>query len=81
MKHLEDLKHVIIILIIFTIKFNKNIHPMRTSFITSKAIRLQPVFILKKYEVSKKLIFLSEKMRNPGNCIQDSVHSFFGKDF
>ena len=35
--------------------------------ITSKSIRLQPVFIPKKFEVNKKQIFSSEKRRNLGN--------------
>ena len=48
---------------------------------TSKSIRLQPVFIKNKFEVNKKQIFSSEKMRNSGNCIHDYVQSFFGEDF
>ena len=35
----------------------------------------------KRFEVNKKHIFNSEKMRNLGNCIYDYAHSFFGKDF
>ena len=50
--------------------------------ITSKYIRLQPVFIQKtKIEVNKKQTFSNEKMRNPGNCIYDYAHSFFVEDF
>ena len=49
--------------------------------ITSKSIRLQPVFIKKRLEVNKKQILSSEKMRNLDNCIYDYTHSFFGEDF
>ena len=35
----------------------------------------------KRFEVNKKQIFSSEKMRNSGNCIYDYAHSFFGEDF
>ena len=39
-------------------------------------------FLFKKiFEVNKKQIFSSEKMRNSGNCIYDYGHSFFGEDF
>ena len=40
-------------------------------------------FLFKKtFEVHKKnQIISSEKMRNPGNCIYDYAHFFFGKDF
>ena len=48
---------------------------------SEKSIRLQPVFIQKRFEVNKKQIFSSEKMRNSGNCIYDHAHSFSGEDF
>ena len=49
--------------------------------ISSKSTRLQPIFIQKRFEVDKKQIFLSEKMRNSGRCIYDHAHSSFGEDF
>ena len=36
--------------------------------ITSKSVRLQPVFIQKRFEVNKKQILSSEKMTNAGDC-------------
>ena len=44
-------------------------------------MRLQPVIIEKNFEVDKKQIFSSEKIKNSGNCIYDYAHSFFGEDF
>ena len=35
----------------------------------------------KRFEVNKKQIFFSEKMRNSDNCVYDYAHSFFGDDF
>ena len=50
--------------------------------ITSKSIRLQPVFIKKlRFEDDEKQIFSREKMRNSGNYINDYAHSFFGEGF
>ena len=47
--------------------------------ITSKSIRLYPVFILKNdLKVIKKGIIFCEKMRVLGYHIQDYTHSFFG---
>ena len=48
--------------------------------ISSKSIRLQPVFIQKRFEVNEKHTFSSEKMINSGNCISDYAHSFLGED-
>ena len=48
--------------------------------ISSKSIRLHPVFIQTK--ISKKTDFLSsDKMTNSGNCIHDYDHWFIGNDF
>ena len=33
-----------------------------------QAVRLQTLFILKRFEVNKDQIFSSEKIRNSGNC-------------
>ena len=49
--------------------------------ITTKSIRLLPVYVQKRFEVNKKLSFSSEKMRDSGYCIHDYRHSFFGKNF
>ena len=50
--------------------------------ITSKSIRLHPVFIQKKIlSLEKTDFFLVKKMRNSGICIYDYAHSFFGEDF
>ena len=39
-------------------------------------------FLFKKsFEVNKKGIIYSEKMRNSGNYISDYAQSFFGEDF
>ena len=39
-------------------------------------------FLLKKiFEVNKKLVFSSDKIKNAGNCIYDYAHSFLGEDF
>ena len=35
----------------------------------------------KRFEVNKKHIFSSEKMRNSGNFIYDYAHSFFREHF
>ena len=35
----------------------------------------------KRFEVNKKQIFSSDKMRNSDNCIHDYAHSFFREDF
>ena len=48
--------------------------------ITSKSIRLKLDFIEKRFEVNKKQIFSSEKMKNSGNCIYIYSHSFFRED-
>ena len=48
---------------------------------TSKPIGQQTVFIQNIFEVDKKQIFSSEKMRKTGNCIHNYVHSFFVEDF
>ena len=48
---------------------------------TSKAIRLQLVFVKKNIEDDENQIFFSEKIRYSGNWIQDYAHSFFGEDF
>ena len=49
--------------------------------ITSEYIRLQPVLFKKGFEINKKQIISSEKMRKSGNCIYEYAHSFFGNDF
>ena len=49
--------------------------------LTSKSIRLQTVFIQKRFEINKKQIFSSEKIRNSGNFIYDYAHLLFGEDF
>ena len=55
---------------------------MITSEITHQNLSDYNQFILKKnFEVNKKLIFSSEKMRNSGDCIHDYAHSFFGEYF
>ena len=41
----------------------------------------QTTTIFFKFEVIKKQIFASEKMRNPGNCIHDYACSFFEEYF
>ena len=33
------------------------------------------------FQVDKKQIFSSEKIRNSGKCIDDYAYSFFGEDF
>ena len=39
-------------------------------------------FYLKRYfKLVKKQIFSNEKMKNSGNFIYDSAHSFFREDF
>ena len=49
--------------------------------ITSKFIELYSVFIKKKrFEVNKKWIFFSEKMRKTGNYIYDYAHWIFEED-
>ena len=48
---------------------------------TSKSIRLYPVFIKKSFNLIKKGIISGEKMKNSGNYIYDYAHSFIGKDF
>ena len=35
----------------------------------------------KRFEVNKKQIYSTEKMRNSGNCIYAYALSFFGEDF
>ena len=35
----------------------------------------------KRFQVNKKQIFSSKKMRNAGNCIYDDALSFFGEKF
>ena len=35
----------------------------------------------KRFEVNKKHIFSSEKMRSSGNCIYDYAHSLYEVDF
>ena len=49
--------------------------------ITSKSIRLQPVFNLKKDLKLKITDFSCEKIRNSSNYIYNYAHSFFGEDF
>ena len=49
--------------------------------ITSKSVRLKKLLLKKRFEVNKKQIVSSEKMRNSGNCIYDYAHSFYGMDF
>ena len=39
------------------------------------------ILFKKRFEVNKKHIFSSEKIRNSGNCIYDYAHSFIGDDF
>ena len=34
-----------------------------------------------RFEVDKKSIFSSVRMRKLGNCIDDYAYSFFGEDF
>ena len=34
-----------------------------------------------RFEVNKKQVFSSEKLRNSGNCVYDYDHSFFEEDF
>ena len=47
-----------------------------------KYMRLKSVFFFKKrFEVNKKQILSSEKIRNSGNCFYDYAHSFFGEHF
>ena len=52
-----------------------------TEKITSKSIRIYPVFILKRFKVNKRSLFSSEKKRISGNYIYDYNHLFFGKNF
>ena len=49
--------------------------------ITSKSIRLYPVFIEKKINLIKKGIISCEKRINSGNYNNDYAHSLFGEDF
>ena len=50
--------------------------------ITSKSIRLQPVFIQKNnLKQIKKQIFSGGKLKNSDNYIYHYAHSFFGEDF
>ena len=47
----------------------------------SNYIRLQPVFIKKRFKVNEKHIFSREKMRYSGSCTYDYVDSFIEENF
>ena len=49
--------------------------------ITSKSIRLYPVFIQKKIWIKKKEFISGEQIWNSGNYIYDYARSFFRNDF
>ena len=62
-------------------KFSDFINPDDCiGIMTSKSIRLQPVFIFKK-NVSYYKKNIMKKIRNSGNCIYDYAHSFLGENF